>query len=439
MPTREFTKEEIIDKYFDGQIKSKDLRKFKQKTPEGNFVSGYLCTQKGPFLSSMVLLDVEVVKEGYHIEQHRFIRGMPKQHYYDKENWSLRENDNFTSHSCYEKLDGTCLMLYTLYDEDDNLIEIVPRTRGMAVAANHIIDMFKLVDQARIREFYKHPHNYDYVLMFELYGILNRHEITYHRYYIDIKLTGITLERDVLDKNDVLKIAYNNHFTVPDLLFEICCFEGKWHIHGMPSRVYPYYWYEESIKENEYDSLEECIEALSNILEIINNNYAEKNNHIALEGVVINSFTQDDKQRYVKIKPESVLRLAKLGNGIPKHAIRKESYKYFDEYGVEQVKKIYNDDKFHYLKYIQKNLLEEFPENLVLSGKTSKKIERVFFDLWEKKTPDTSIQNICQELGDKYSDKSISEVMRIFSKEYPQYKQKSRTVYSVLKYIIKEE
>ena len=128
-----------------------------------------------------------------------------------------------------------------------------------------------------------------------------------------------------------------------------------------------------------------------------------------------------------------------MGNGIPKRAIRKESYKYFDEYGVEQVKNIYNDDKLHYLKYIQKNLLEEFPENLVLSGKTSKKIERVFFDLWEKKTPNASIQNICQELGDKYSDKSISEVMRIFAKEYPQYKQKARTVYSVLKYIIKEE
>ena len=59
-------------------------------------------------------------------------------------------------------------------------------------------------------------------------------------------LIGMNLERDVLDKNDVLRIAYNNHFTVPDLLFEICCFEGKWHIHGMPSRVYPYYWYEES-------------------------------------------------------------------------------------------------------------------------------------------------------------------------------------------------
>ena len=31
MPIREFTKNEIIDKYFDGQIKPKDLRKFKQK------------------------------------------------------------------------------------------------------------------------------------------------------------------------------------------------------------------------------------------------------------------------------------------------------------------------------------------------------------------------------------------------------------------------
>lgn len=436
---KELTKTEIIYKYFDNQIHPSNLKKFKQKTPKGNFVSGYICLEEGDFLSSMLLMTVDI--PGKHsFEVNRFIRGMPKQHYYNKGGWSLKEEGKFINHKCYEKLDGTCLMLYTLYDPtDDTLIEIVPRTRGMAVAANHIIDMYNLVDHAQIEAFYKFPHNYDYVLMFELYGILNRHEITYHKFYIDMKLTGVTLEHDVLDRNEVCRIAYHDHFEMPDLLFELCSFDGKWQIFGVPSRLYPYYWeQEESISHKKYDTLTECIEGLSEALEIINKNYEKRNNHIATEGIVINGFTADDQQRYVKVKPETVLKIAKLGNGIPHYFIRKEVYKYFDEHGILEIKELYNKDKLHYLRFIQKNLLEEFPENLVMSKKTSKKIERIFFDVWEKRTPDMSIQNICQLLGDKYGDKPISEVMRIFAKDYPQYKKKSRTVYSVLKYIIKE-
>ena len=431
-------KKEIAKKYFNNKVHHKELKKFKQKTPKGNFVIGYLCLQQNDYLSSMVLLEVYNSNNECISNTPRFIRGMPKQHYYNKGGWAIKEEGSFVSHACYEKLDGTCILFYTLYDKDDNLIEIVPRTRGMAVASNHVVDMLKLVDQAQIKEFYSYPHNYDYILMFELYGILNRHEITYHKYYINLCLTGVTLEEEVLDKNSVLSIAYNNHFETPDLLFELCCFDGKWHIYGLPSRIYPYYWNDKSIKIKEYNSLEECIEGLADVMEIINNNYKAVNNHIAIEGVVINSFTDDDKQRYVKVKPESVFKLAKLGNGIPKYAIRKECYKYFDEYGLDQIKVLYNQDKLHYLKFIQRNLLEEFPENLVMSGKTAKKIDIVFFDLWEKRTSDVSIQNVCQELGDKYSDMKISEVMRIFAREYPQYKKQSRTVYSILKYIIKE-
>lgn len=433
------SKKEVIEKYFDNKISPKSLRKFKQKTPKGNFVSGWISMESGDYLSSMLLTEIQVPGQNKTIECERFIRGMPHQNYYDPNGWDLYQDNEFTMYSCYEKLDGTCILLYTLYDEEDNLIEIVPRTRGMAVAANHIIDMYNLVDQAQIKEFYSVPHHYDYVLMFEMFGILNRHEITYHQYYIDMRLIGATLESEVLKKNDVLSIAFNNHFSIPDLLFEICCHGGVWRIWGITSRLYPYYLDKEVLKDHCYDSLESCINALVDIMESVNERYKKVNNHIAIEGVVINGVSPEGNQRYIKIKPLSVLKMAKLGNGIPSYAIRKEAYKYFDEYGVFKVKEIYNQDKLHFLKFIQNNLLEEFPEEFVFSSKTNKKINNVFFDVWESKTPDLTIQKVCQELATKYSDKKISDVMRIFAKEYPSLKKKSRTVYSVLTYIMKEE
>ena len=54
--------------------------------------------------------------------------------------------------------------------------------------------------------------------------------------------------------------------------------------------------------ENKYFLLGDCIKALSDIIEDINNNYKEKNKHIAIEGVVINGKNNDGGQRYIKIK-----------------------------------------------------------------------------------------------------------------------------------------
>ena len=156
-------KDYVLKEYFKNKVDSKSLRGLKQKTPQGNFASGWICLQPGEYLSSMLLTEIQTKDKI--ISCNRFLKGMPKQHYFDKNRWDLREQDNFNLYSCFEKIDGTCLMTYALYDEEDNLIEIVPRTRGMAVAANHIIDMFHLIDQAQIEKFYSFPHNYDYVLI----------------------------------------------------------------------------------------------------------------------------------------------------------------------------------------------------------------------------------------------------------------------------------
>ena len=114
-------------------------------------------------------------------------------------------------------------------------------------------------------------------------------------------------------------------------------------------------------------------------MEDINNNYKEKNNHIAIEGVVINGYSENKEQRYVKIKPTSIFEKAKLGGGIPSYAIRKEMYKYFDEYGVIDIKKIYEKDPFHYADFIKRNLKEEFPSEYVDDKKTEKKDFKYIF------------------------------------------------------------
>lgn len=430
------SKEEVVDKFFDNKVDLKDLHSFKQETPKGNIVSGYICKQVGDFLSSMVLLDVEIPDEDRHITKERFIRGMPKQHYYDSNDWSLLEDEEFTSYYCYEKLDGTCLMLYTIYDEDDNLIEIVPRTRGMPVAAKNIIRMFDLIDKAQIKKFYSVPHHLDHVLMFELFGILNQHEISYYQTYIDIALIGATIDEEVLPLKDVLHIAYDSDFQTPQILFDICSSHGVWRVWNRKSRLIPFY---SDIPTEKYDSLEECIESISNVLEDVNLNYKKENGHFATEGCVINGINEEGGQRYVKIKPKSIFEKAVLGNGIPKHAIRKEIYKYFDEYGVTKVKEIYNEDKFHFLEFVTKNLLEEFPEDLVQKNKTKKSITNLFYSIWELKTPSLSVQNAVDELMDKYSDKSIEEVMRLFAKEHPQLKNKAGDVYLILSHLLREE
>ena len=146
------------------------------------------------------------------------------------------------------------MILYALYDDEDNLIEIVPRTRGMPVAQKRIIKMFDLIDKAQIEDFYHYPHNYDYSLMFEMFGILNRHEISYYQNYIDIKFIGATFEDKVCDRKEYLKIAYEYHFNIPSLLFEIVYYSNAWKIYPSKSKLFPYY-INKDIFENKYTSL----------------------------------------------------------------------------------------------------------------------------------------------------------------------------------------
>ena len=66
--------------------------------------------------------------------------------------------------------------------------EIVAKTRGRPVADSHFYELYRKVDQKPINDYYK---EHDGILIFELHGILNQHEIIHYNTGIDIRLIAI--------------------------------------------------------------------------------------------------------------------------------------------------------------------------------------------------------------------------------------------------------
>ena len=168
---------------------------------------------------------------------------------------------------------------------------------------------------------------------------------------------------------------------------------------------------------------------IKEILSEANQNSYNINGFILTEGVVANMQTQIGG--YLKIKPEEIELKHK---GIPTVEIKKEVRKYWDEYG-SKIETIYNQDKKHYVNYIMKNLSEEFPIEIVESHKTKKRIEKIFFTIWDAKTAPIGIQEMARTLCKENPESSLPDIMKIFSQQYPQKRNEARMVYSICKKI----
>lgn len=415
------TKEEICKIYFNNKVKPKHLQEFKTTTPQANIIEGYINRKPNEYLGSLYIYKLNGK------ETSQFVYSMPKINYLNNHN-QLADDDSYREYFAYEKLDGSCLILYPLL-LNGKVIEIIPKTRGMPVADQMFYDMFRLVDQSRIFLFFQDHMNT--TLLFEMFGFLNQHDILYPKTYIDIRLIGATRESEVLTDRELDIIANEYDFTRPFALFHIIYFKNKWHFNQCCEGSDVFYYMPE-IELVYYPKLSDCLNAICDVMQQINENYYKQHQRIMIEGCVINGVSKDSKrQLYIKLKPWDIFEKCKTENGIPRKFILKEVRKYFDEYG-SNIKEIYMEDKNHYKEYINQNLLEEFSKDAVDNRKTQNRIKDVFFDIWDMKVPNESIQKICQELVDKYPDLSVSELMRKFAVDYPNKKRHARIVYSVL-------
>lgn len=390
-------KSHISEKYFKSKVSEKNLVGFTQTTPQGNVIEGYISHETNKYLGSLVITHVN----GEPANQ--FVQSMPKIHFYDRDTVISKDIES----ECFEKLDGTCLIIYPLKDEKDNIIEIVPKTRIRAVADSNYLELYGKINQDAITDYYKH---HDGILLFELYGNLNPHEIEYDT-DIDIKLIA-TYE------NGTFKARHEN-FKKSDCVFTVKYENDKWNV-NVTSEKFSRFFDEKSYT---YPTNRDAINGIYKLLENLNEQYESEYGRLAIEGVVINTRI-DGHQKWIKIKPG-------MGNRdfiLYDASIKKEVLKYFDEYGSE-ILEIYRKDESHHTEFIHRMLREEYSEELI--EKNRDKIEDIFIEEWDKRTH-KSMNTICEDLIDDYGQKGLDYCIERFNRDYPMKKGQSNDVRKLL-------
>lgn len=424
-------KERYAKEYFN-DIKIKYLKAFKSVTPEGFTISGVICKKPNQFLGSMVIDSISFEDKTYDVEQ--FVHAMPKIHYYSYKNEMCQKEDAIWH--CYEKLDGSCLILYGLYDDQGNLLEVVPKTRGVPVADKHIVEMYNEIDHSNIYEFFKHHMDGNPVLLFELYGTLNKHSIYYPEVRISMALIGMANYGMLQDDIFLDYISQQYDFKRPNTLFSLKYNNGFWRIIIHPG-IYAHYLTKDMTEPQfeglrvEYPTQLDAINTIKEYLDIINNSYLKVHDYSLTEGVCVNTYdSTGDNFMYLKIKPSKIEEKARGQEGIPRKFIIKETHKYFDEYG-SQAKEIYKKDEDHAYNFVMENLSEEFSKDLLENKRTKKRVRSIFLTMLEAKEPPKGLQEICNELVEQYPNQDAVDYIRLFAQEYPEKKRQARMAFSI--------
>lgn len=426
-------KEKFCEKYFNNTVKPKHLREFEAKTPNGNLIKGYISRKPNRYLGSMIITHI-TEKNGKSYDTEQFVQSFPKIHYWDKRH-KLKEDEGQIIYHCQEKLDGTCLIIYSLNNEQGNSIEIIPKSRSQAVADQRIFDMYKLIDKKAIEEFFSNPIHFNDTLMFELYGILNRHEIAHMDTYIDIALIGAFVDETFLDHFSILINSDLDNFKMPDTIFSIekfpdeNTFSVKWNEDNYKLKNY------KTISEKTFPTLFDAIQEVKALMEKINQKYFEHNGRRVIEGIVINGEHFFNGQMYLKVKPKDIEAEARQLDSVPRRFVLKEVQKYFDEFG-SNVRALYENDDTHYIKYVKHQLKEEFSYEQIEDPRTLRRIKNTFMDVWDSQIPPKSIQNICEELIRENPDSTVPELMKIFARTYPSKKRQSRYAFNIFSKIM---
>lgn len=396
-----------------GNCKPKYLKRFEEKTPSGNLIKGWISRKPNRYLGSLLIDELN----GEPHEQ--FVQSMPKIEYFNDER-DIDLNGAMHDAVAYEKLDGSCLVMYPIL-ENDMIVEIVPKTRGRAVADPHFLELFNKIDRTPIWRYYRRHKG---VLMFEMYGILNQHDIIHYQTGIDIALIGCYDDAHFYTPMELWRVCNETSLRQPDEMFRIYPNDVQ-----IPSYKYKWFFDEVGIEDKVAPTRHDSIDRIVEFLEFLNNTYNDLYGRIATEGVVINCVDATGGQRYIKVKPKDIREKHRRENGIPRKDITKECLKYFDEYGFEATK-IYMEDKNHHTEYLHRMLSEEYSDEMIQQSK--KKIEKIFMQIWNSKQVPQSLHTICDELKKEYGDKGLTHCMRMFGQKYPMKKKDARTVYTIL-------
>ena len=404
--------EDLSKEYFNG-VGEQHFNEFHDvTTPEGNKISGYICTKRNYHLGSMVITSVN------NEPTIQFVQSMPRIHY-PNDSTSTYHLKTFEHIYCYEKLDGTCIIMYNLFDQDGKFLETLFKTRNTVVAEDHILD---LVMRCNLNKYYRNlSRNPRLVYYFELYGMDNYHMIRYNK-TIDMKCIAVS-------ENGCFKDYFMNVDTAQVLFW----------ISKEDDSTYALYY---SLKPETFDyirqkpifgikDLETVYQYLCDLMEEINQKNIKQFGYPALEGGVLQGKTEDEQHLFLKLKPKGVKTARFHSDKVPYSSIRKEVLKIFEEYSLEYIKEKSLEDKGWYRELVNGGLLEDYSDEKVHGSQT--RVKRVFDEMWEAILPSEDDGLIAESLVKDNPDKSVKELMQVFGREYPHLKSHSGSMFRLLK------
>lgn len=385
--------QEILDYYTEHP---KEWLKFKRTTPEGNSVVGYMCLKHNRFYGSLIILKVNDE------DCEQVIHGMPKLHYYNGHNPLIcSPSDSIVIH---EKLDGSNLLLYPLKDANGEVLEVVPKSRNTPVAHKSLIKLWEKIPQKNaIEEYIKETED---ILIFELFGYENPHEIKYN-VPLDVGLLrGYNKCNKPLDNNQLAKLKEYLKINHPMEISEVTF--------NLPLTI--------NFKEFYFRMVE--------FVNIACRDAYNEGSDDDIEGIVLSGTSPEYTFRQLKIKKKEYYEKHKYQGGVPTPIIRKEVYKLFDNHYIDC-----EDLKEHLDEYIDEvmvNLKEEIDERYVEQTSTRKNIKNTIIREVGKRSVNKDFKTLLEELYENNKDLKLSDLMKKFAEEYPFLKHKSHKAYNVL-------
>lgn len=128
-----------------------------------------------------------------------------------------------------------------------------------------------------------------------------------------------------------------------------------------------------------------------------------------------------------------LFRSVKMGKHIPQRSIDKAVSMYFDEYGEDNVLKIYDEDKDHHMEYLIDKLYVAFSRKSIhrVKGEIEKTFQERLNPIDISQAP-KGLVLICDILIKDYGDKGIDYCMEMFEKKYPMKTDDSELVRAIL-------
>ena len=404
-----------------------DTKDFKETTPEGNDIEGKVLMSRDRYHGSLLIEKVN----GEDCVQ--VVRGFPKIRYIDKDydyfdDSSKRNRSPWIFTYVREKLDGTCVGFYNLFDHNGKFLEVVPKSRQRAVLDEHFRDMLKLCDTRLIYNLHR---KYDVVYV-EMYGMLNEHTLPHKQTYIDIRLIGATHRNSIklMEPKLLMKLSQILSVKQPDRIAEINVYNDNELSLEFESSIFDDRIEDYCICE----SLQEIVEHIEATLDKRNKIYLEEKGYLKYEGVVIQRRVEHDSKygiEYIKVKPET-FREAFKGEGeltVPINEIRKEVYKIINE-NLTEYTEDYNEKET--IQNIRNALLEEYSEIDVNHSKTRKVIVkelRKYIDSISDKGNNKLVDEILEKNPDESDPRKL---MKYFASNYPMLKHKNQDIYNIL-------